>query len=83
MTSNKTKAADLIAAKKKETTPPSKEAMTELVTILKHNDSVISSQQRIGWESCCRLLAEYGWTGRYDALNEVCRNLGRSSYASR
>jgi hypothetical protein len=83
----KRSAADLLATvSETSTTPmPVKEACDELLKICKGNDlkgsrgpGRLSRDRVIEW-----LRKDYGWTGRgHDALDSVCRRLGRRSYTT-
>lgn len=80
-------ASDLLAtvAETSTTVMPPKEACDELLKICKANDlkgargpGRLSRDKVIAW-----LRADYAWPGRGgDALDSVCRRLGRVSYTT-
>lgn len=83
----KRSAADLLATVSETSTTamPPKEACDELLKLCKANDAKgargpgrLSRDKAIEW-----LRGDYGWIGRgHDALDSVCRRLGRRNYTT-
>lgn len=77
------KAKDLIANKTKAraVAAPSKEALIQLKTVLAFNEGRASTS-RVSREAVLSMLAAHGWRGGRQALDRVCRALGRKSYST-